>query len=235
VALQPGKAGTGLIELGSRASKRHQLRSCKHPRTRYKKAVQPLLTICSVVEHTKADKMSANADRQPVVTPHGVYQLHVPDPRDFFPPELRREVLLDDGQRVLIGSTDLDKDWTNEIFFSDGKPAKVVRELKGEEKSEGLRPIPGSDAEAKWRAWQAEKAAMAPPEPAAAETAASTVAAPPEGWLSSGRLHPVCCVVDVGAEVSEPSLHGLRFITNMSPPGKGSISGGQQPGWRPRS
>jgi hypothetical protein len=104
--------------------------------------------------HTESEKISqqntASKDKSLVKddtdgTPQSgsaEFRLHVPDPKDYFPPELRREFLLDNGQRILLGSRDLEKNWDNEIVFMGGnkKAARVVRELFGDEKSLAFRP-----------------------------------------------------------------------------------------------
>lgn len=52
-----------------------------------------------------------------------VLQPHVPDPADFFPLHLRREFLLDNGERVLLASRDLDRDWDDELFITGNSTA----------------------------------------------------------------------------------------------------------------
>nr|OQO27291.1 hypothetical protein B0A51_04976 [Rachicladosporium sp. CCFEE 5018] len=77
--------------------------------------------------------------------PAGTYKLHEPDIADFIPRHRRRELLLDNGERVLCGDSDADRNWSKEIFFIDGKPARFVKELLGDEKSPGLRPDADSE------------------------------------------------------------------------------------------
>lgn len=64
---------------------------------------------------------------------------------DFFPPELRREMLLENGERILLGTRDLEKDFVGEVVWLGGrrggpKTARIVRELFGDEKSQPFRP-----------------------------------------------------------------------------------------------
>jgi hypothetical protein len=94
-----------------------------------------------------SQQSNPSKDKKPVAnnldeTHQSIWSLHVPDPKDFFPPELRREFLLDNGQRILLGSRDLEKNWHNEIVFMGGdrNTARVVRELFGDEKSPAFRP-----------------------------------------------------------------------------------------------
>lgn len=68
------------------------------------------------------------------------YQLHVPDPAKFFPPELRREMLLDNGQRILLATRDLEKNFVGDVVWCKGGPSRIVRELLGDEKSPPFRP-----------------------------------------------------------------------------------------------
>ncbi|CAD0097070.1 unnamed protein product, partial [Aureobasidium mustum] len=68
------------------------------------------------------------------------YQLHVPDPAKFLPPELRREMLLDNGQRILLATRDLEKNFVGEVVWCKGGPSRIVRELLGDEKSPPFRP-----------------------------------------------------------------------------------------------
>ena len=68
------------------------------------------------------------------------YQLHVSDPANFFPPELRREMLLDNGQRILLATRDLEKNFVGEVVWCKAGPSKIVRELLGDEKSPPFRP-----------------------------------------------------------------------------------------------
>lgn len=56
------------------------------------------------------------------------------------PLHLRRELLLSNGVRIMLGDTNPDKDWSNEIFSLDGQPLRVERELLGDEKTPSLRP-----------------------------------------------------------------------------------------------
>ncbi|KAI4732790.1 hypothetical protein E4T50_16646 [Aureobasidium sp. EXF-12298] len=56
------------------------------------------------------------------------------------PLELRREFLLDNGERVIVRSTDPDEDWYDELFVMGNSTARVVRELFGQEKSPPFRP-----------------------------------------------------------------------------------------------
>jgi hypothetical protein len=60
--------------------------------------------------------------------------LHVPDPADFHPPHKRRELLLENGQRIITES------WDGGIVVTGNSTARVVRELFGTEKSEFLQP-----------------------------------------------------------------------------------------------
>jgi hypothetical protein len=63
------------------------------------------------------------------------FERHIPSPEDFYPLYLRREFLLDNGQRVIVASRDMEKNWDNEIFFVGDTTARVVRELTGFDKS----------------------------------------------------------------------------------------------------
>jgi len=69
----------------------------------------------------------------------------MPDPELFFPPEKRREFLLDNDKRALLVSRDEETSYIGENVvsaFPNGTTsvAKVVRELHGMEKSPELRP-----------------------------------------------------------------------------------------------
>jgi hypothetical protein len=99
----------------------------------------------SISQQSKPSKDKKTADNSLDATPQSgsaAWSLHVPDPKDFFPPELRREFLLNNGQRILLGLRDLEKNWDNEIVFMGGSrtTARVVRELFGDEKSPAFRP-----------------------------------------------------------------------------------------------
>jgi hypothetical protein len=73
---------------------------------------------------------------------HG-WALHEPDQSLYFAPHLRREFLLDNGERTVIGSRDLEADYSDAIFFTrrNGTLQKIraVRELFGIEKTEALQ------------------------------------------------------------------------------------------------
>lgn len=104
--------------------------------------------VCDLVESRlqqyAIDEAALQMDRREVAnTRDGAVQAfkpHVPDPTVFIPPSLRRELLLDNGDRILVGSSDLDKNWEGEIFFLGRTTARVVRELLGDEKSPPFRP-----------------------------------------------------------------------------------------------
>lgn len=54
-------------------------------------------------------------------------------------------MLLDNGERILMGTRDLEKDFVGEVVWLGGrrggpKTAKIVRELFGDEKSPAFRP-----------------------------------------------------------------------------------------------
>lgn len=72
------------------------------------------------------------------------WELHQPDPAHYFPPQRRREFLLENGERATILSTDLDSSFDDEIFVFENngtyEKAGVVRELHGMEKSPAFRP-----------------------------------------------------------------------------------------------
>lgn len=61
------------------------------------------------------------------------YRLHKPDPANFFPPELRCEMLLGDEQRFLLGTRHLEKDpGSEELVWCNESPSRIVRELFGD-------------------------------------------------------------------------------------------------------
>ncbi|KAK3082035.1 hypothetical protein LTS18_007220 [Coniosporium uncinatum] len=70
-------------------------------------------------------------------------QLSDPDPSLFIPPDQRRELLLDNGHRVMVPPSN--KSWEGEMWLLDSDEgdavveAKVVKELLGMEKSLHLR------------------------------------------------------------------------------------------------
>ncbi|KAK4565368.1 hypothetical protein LTR86_003985 [Recurvomyces mirabilis] len=71
---------------------------------------------------------------------NGTLERHTPDPSLYVPQHKRRELLLDNGERILVGDIHTTVDWKQEIFWMDGKRHRAIRELSGEEKSPGLRP-----------------------------------------------------------------------------------------------
>lgn len=50
---------------------------------------------------------SANSDEAPSQDRRGRYPLHRPDPKDVFPTELRRELLMVNGTVLIVGTRDL--------------------------------------------------------------------------------------------------------------------------------
>jgi hypothetical protein len=73
--------------------------------------------------------------------PAAEFEHHEPDAAEFFPLHQRREFLLDNGQRVIVASRDMEKSWNDEIFFTGETTARVVRELTGVDKSPPFQPI----------------------------------------------------------------------------------------------
>lgn len=69
----------------------------------------------------------------------GPWRLHEPDPSDFVPLHKRRELLLDNGIRILLLSRDMERDWTNETFLMRNTTARVAREMLGNDRSPYLR------------------------------------------------------------------------------------------------
>ena len=63
----------------------------------------------------------------------------MPDPAHYFAPHLRREFLLTDNSTVLVLTTDLEKNFDDEVFLTESGSERVVRELKGMQKSPHLR------------------------------------------------------------------------------------------------
>lgn len=67
------------------------------------------------------------------------WRLHEPDPADYFPPHLRRELLLADSSRTLLSTRNLTASYENATFFSmrNGTlfQTHAVKELFGLEKT----------------------------------------------------------------------------------------------------
>ena len=76
---------------------------------------------------------------------HQHYKHHQPDPKTFFPPHLRREFVLENGQTTLLGTTNLTSvhDGDIVVYFDDDdemKETRIMRELHGKEKSPEFQP-----------------------------------------------------------------------------------------------
>jgi hypothetical protein len=72
------------------------------------------------------------------------YKQHQPDPEKFFPPHLRREFVLENGETTLLGTTNLTSvhDGDIVVYFEDDemKETRIIRELHGKEKSPAFVP-----------------------------------------------------------------------------------------------
>lgn len=92
------------------------------------------------MSHTLLFKLLTCVNALDALVNESTWKPVVPDPELFFPPHLRREFLLDDGQVVLLLTRDTEKSWEEEIFTTANGTARVVKELQGMEKSPAFRP-----------------------------------------------------------------------------------------------